>query len=64
MKISVPDTQPVERISAIEPAEFSARFELADRPCVLTGAVSDWRAISKSVFGSVFAGESPRKLAQ
>jgi len=44
MKIGVTEPQPVERISAIEPTEFASRFELADRPCVITGAVAGWRA--------------------
>src|SRR5258708_36655269 len=37
-------TQQVERISAIEPSDFASRFEVPDRPCVLTGAVKTWRA--------------------
>jgi Cupin-like domain len=40
----VGDTQKVERISVIEPVDFAARFELGDRPCVLTGAAASWRA--------------------
>jgi lysine-specific demethylase 8 len=44
MQDLVADTQQVERISAIEPSDFASRFEVPDRPCVLTGAVKTWRA--------------------
>src|SRR5258708_6677050 len=44
MQDLVADTQQVERISVIEPSDFASRFEVPDRPCVLTGAVKTWRA--------------------
>ncbi|HKQ71397.1 MAG TPA: cupin-like domain-containing protein [Polyangiaceae bacterium] len=41
---SILAVKPVERVRDLDLADFSARFELADRPCVMVGGASSWRA--------------------